>query len=363
MYPKTEQEIIDLLRTGQITEQEAQMYRAQLNSTYQNPFGSITSTPDWATSQQPVTSGQPVKKAMFNGVDLSMLPVLSPQSANVQTGDPATLSLNDAPTREQYVEQQNRLGYDPTTAGEDWDEIYGVNSGKNTQTRNPNNFPVLFPGGSDLSTELYSLGRNIGAPKGSTGRVAGIVGSAGAAAFDIARNVASGIGFEKMNRYVDDWYRQQQFGGENSNYVAAPQYQNTNYLGGFYGEDGGSPQESNPQAMQQVAAQIAQALQQGQSPQAIIQLLMEQGIPQQQAQQLVASVVQQMQQVSQQSRSVEEQQEISNLESVQPQEQNLPMMKNGGVFKHKVGDEISFKLKGETVTGVIKKIENGKIYL
>ncbi len=48
-----------------------------------------------------------------------------------------------------------------------------------------------------------------------------------------------------------------------------------------------------------------------------------------------------------------------------PQEEGaeVPKMKCGGTFKHKVGDAIQFSYGGVMKEGIISKIENGKIYL
>jgi len=50
-------------------------------------------------------------------------------------------------------------------------------------------------------------------------------------------------------------------------------------------------------------------------------------------------------------------------EQEQAPTEEVPTMRNGGKFKHKVGDKIEFTHKGKKHKGVIKKIENGQIYL
>lgn len=96
--------------------------------------------------------------------------------------------------------------------------------------------PFIYPGGSDISTELYTLGRAIGAPKGSRGRAATGISAGVAAASDAARNIFSGVGFEKRNAYVDQYYRDRL---KDNNYTANPQSNNVNNIGSFYGEGGG----------------------------------------------------------------------------------------------------------------------------
>jgi len=108
-----------------------------------------------------------------------------------------------------------------------------------------NNIPLIYPGGTDLSTELYSLGRGLGMEKGTKGRGAMIAGGAGAAILGGTRDVLSGLGYEKQQNLVRDWYRARQ---QDNTYTPVSQTRNTNNTGGFdfkYGgefksyEDGG----------------------------------------------------------------------------------------------------------------------------
>lgn len=87
--------------------------------------------------------------------------------------------------------------------------------------------PVNFSG-SDLSTELYSLGMNIAAPKGSEGRTLGIVASAGSALLGAGRDFMSGFAMQKANNRAKDFYRQKL---KDVNYTADDQFRDYNYLG------------------------------------------------------------------------------------------------------------------------------------
>lgn len=253
--------------------------------------------------------------------------------------------------------------------------------------------PYLFPGGSDISTELYSMGRGIGklTAKDAEGNrtVTGleragawgnVIGGGGAALLDATRNLTSGIGFERANQYVEDWYKKKQ--RERPNFTNAPQFRNANYTGGAtyskYGglfEDGGEMDETieegvemasnNEQQnqMQQIASQVAQALQQGQEPQAVMQALIQKGIPQQQAQQIVQMVMQQIQQ-EQDMYSENEEEGGEEEEQQEPQEkESETLMKRGGRFKYNVGDYIEFMHGGVKKAGKIKEIKNGKVFL
>ncbi len=212
-----------------------------------------------------------------------------------------------------------------------------------TARKNMPAFPLIYPGAIDVNQEVYSLGRALGAPKGERGRGATIVGSAGAATLGIASDLISGLGYEKINSYITDWYQDQQ---SNNNYTPNPQTRNTNILGrGEYGgifEDGGFAPEGEAQNQQEqpqdqmvmLQQAVAQMLQEGTPPEEVVQALVQQGLPQEQATQLVQAVLSQYQaQESQQA------------------------------FNKNVGDEVSFKYGGKKLTGTIKKIEGGKFYI
>jgi len=237
-----------------------------------------------------------------------------------------------------------------------------------------NNLPMMYPGGSDINTQLFSAGRGIGMESGTKGRAGLIVGGLGAAALGTTRNLLAGIGYEKQQNYVRDWYMQRQ---RDKDYEAVSETGNTNTVGGpsvnKYGgvhktyEEGGEmpqeqmmsqeqmPQDQMPQEGQEVIQQIQQAivgmLQQGAQPEQVVQELVSQGIPQEQATAMVQEVLMQMQGAQQQPP-----QEMMP-EGFTPPEQ---MMKLGG---KKIGDNVSFKYGGKMHKGKIKKIENGKIYI
>jgi hypothetical protein len=204
-------------------------------------------------------------------------------------------------TKEEYQKYVNEvLGGDMTTAGEKWDEVKsaGTEEQLGAAGSGAGSFPYIYPGGSDISTELYTFGRALGAEKGSQGRGLTAVAAGGAALLDIGRNVAAGIGYEKRNQFVEDYYRKKQ---QEQNYTPNPQNTNMNTTGGMY-EEGGTVDEALPNLDAPVNA--------------------------------------------------EEEEEID------------PMFvtKNGGKFDRQVGDTITFKYQGKTMTKVIKDIKpNGKI--
>jgi hypothetical protein len=221
-----------------------------------------------------------------------------------------------------------------------------------------NNIPLIYPGGTDLSTELYSFGRGLGMEKGTKGRGLTIAGGAGAAILGGTRDVLSGLGYEKQQNLVRDWYRARQ---QDNFYTPSPQTGNTNTVGGItqgkYGgtfksyEDGGETMQQQmapeqQEMLQQVQMFVVEMMQQGTNPQQIVQELVQNGVPQEQAVILVEQVMMQMQQ-QQVPQEMVPQQAIPQEQPMQPQ----------------VGQEVSFKYGGKKVSGKIKKIENGKIYL
>lgn len=273
------------------------------------------------------------------------------------------LTVNEANEMKERVRTQGGFEYNPKKSLAE--TVFGT-SGEGS--KGGAGFPMLGNWGSDLSTELYSLGRSIGAEKGTKGRAITGIAAAGASIFDIGRNVASGIGFEKRNNYVNDWYDDQ---ARRVRFRSDPQNNDMNTTGnlpfkfGGIFEDGGEmgqpmaegqmqqpqQQEQAPNPMQQVGIMVAEMLQQGMAPQQVLESLVERGVPQQQAVQIIEQVMSEMQQMQPQQQQAQE------------SEQDLPKMKSGGVFNHKVGDFVEFKIGGKLKKGRISKIENGKIYL
>lgn len=218
---------------------------------------------------------------------------------------------------------------------------------------------IMAPGVSDISTEAYNAGRYAGAPKGTPGRTAGLIGNIGAGLFDIARNVASGVGFSKMNAYENNYYNDLL---NQRKYTNASQTQNVDNsetfrdgglfatqhfeLGGAAQEQAMPPEQGQPN-LEQTAQQLVQQLK---SLEAIDAYLQEKQVDEE-TYQTIMQIAEQM--LGEKSAPEEE----------QPESQEIPEMKGGGKFKHKVGDSIEFTHKGKTHRGIISKIENGQIYL
>lgn len=93
--------------------------------------------------------------------------------------------------------------------------------------------------GVSLDQAAQGLGQSIG-----SGNPLGIAANAGKLVIGGARQVLSGLGSAKRDKYIEEYYDKEQ---NKNTYTAAPQSGNTNYLGGnSYGEDGGIQGETLP---------------------------------------------------------------------------------------------------------------------
>jgi hypothetical protein len=230
--------------------------------------------------------------------------------------------------------------------------------------------PYLYAGGTDITTKANMLGQAIGAPQGAKGRGLGIIGGGLSLGLDLARNIAAGVGMSKVNKYTQEYSKDQVYGVDKNDYMSNPQYRNSNYTGGLpFGKFGGElrlfegggdmemedgqeqmqegQEEQQPQGQpqdqqQQIFMAVANVLQQGGTPEQAVQMLMQNGVDQQTAMSIVQQVAQQFQ---------------------QQQQTQQPQMKAGGTLGRKVGDEVDFTYEGKRYKGIIKKIENGKIFL
>lgn len=116
------------------------------------------------------------------------------------------------------------------------------------------------------------------------------------------------------------------------------------------GEQGGGGQE---QMMQQIVQFIVQSLQQGATPEQILQKLVQQGIPQEQATQLLQAVIQKIQEQSQQGGAQQQMpQQGMAMGGVTPQEEGLenqPVMRTGGTPCYMCGGK--YATGGNTESG------------
>lgn len=113
----------------------------------------------------------------------------------------------------------------------------------------------------------------------------------------------------------------------------------------------GQPPQQQPQQPQmnpeELMQQIAQALQQGATPEEIVQgLVQEMGMPQDQAVQMVTQVIETL-------KSQQQQQQQPQMEQGPPMEQP-PMEHGGNVFKEHPTDENNFQLRKDHISKILK---------
>ena len=282
---------------------------------------------------------------------------------------------------------------------------------KNMQGSQPQGFFV--PPNGDLTTNLYNLGRAIGAEKGTKGRGASIVGNTGAAILEGSRALFSGMGFSKAQQYTDQ-FNQDQMIAARKKYESNPQYKNANYIGGpsqarlggkfGYFEEGGEQQQMDPRMEQMMAQQGEQQadprMQQQQMDPRMMQQQQQQMDPrmqQQQEAQMTEQESQAYQQIAEKLvNSFETLDEIAEYlkengvdeaafnailnfaedmmedkeeslenseEATEETEEEGEMRKGGTKFNKKVGEYIEFEYGGKTYKGTIKSIKNGQIFL
>jgi hypothetical protein len=147
---------------------------------------------------------------------------------------------NDTLTEEEgalLIDQFNEQGFANKTASDDGDE--GANRFASAwQQAMALGLPYMTP---DLSSQaaFHHLGRFLGADKGTKGRGLGIFASALAGALDVGRNIASGYGYSKVNREMQDWYRKK-IAERDRYYESDPQYDDVNTTGNLsFGKYGG----------------------------------------------------------------------------------------------------------------------------
>lgn len=92
-------------------------------------------------------------------------------------------------------------------------------------------------GEQDMNSTAYNLGRFIGAPKGTKGKIAGTVAAGLSLALKGARGVAAGMGHANLQKEADAWYREQM---AKRRYVADSQWEDNNSMGGGTNKYGGT---------------------------------------------------------------------------------------------------------------------------
>lgn len=297
-----------------------------------------------------------------------------------------------------FLKRRLDLGETKEQADANYKELTGKNPPSTNSKNTTNGFPFLNPYGLNLESRAYLSGKAFGSKDYLTGTLAGTDFLLGA-----ARSALSGFGYGRANRNANQEYRRKQFSDNRRNYTPNPQTNDVNNLGGikkFGGtidlpmtkedfemleqfrnelplrrfEEGGSldevPEgfleevipnkqeevqdyEADAMEEEELVSQVIDYLQQGVSPQDIIEALTMKGFDANSAEALVVEAV----------RFLEQQQPASNdvaTEEVSENEgaEESMTMKNGGKFSYKVGDYIKFKHGGRMVEGYIKSIDS-----
>ena len=344
------EEILAALRSGSITQQQADSYMQQMRATSSDPTGDYMTYSQGLrdiTSQnfdlrglasldnkqnntnsfsQPFTFENPMGRlpldlGMNQGTQVTGInqnqsafdpnftgtPGINP---NIQGNDTDKLArytqdhINGGETPEraaqlaqQEIDGQNRAASTEGNYGNDFETYQKNNPQDDTQVNldKKGAFPYIYAGGTDLNTRANMLGQFVGLEKGTKGKGIGVALSAGSLALGLAGDIASGIGMSKANKVAQDYYRKKLRGVDTNDYTAISQTDNSNGMGGrsyrkggvFILEDGGTmPAEP-------VETMVAQALQSGVSPEEVIKQLVSQGVAEDQAAQMINSISQQ----------------------------------------------------------------------
>ena len=190
-------------------------------------------------------------------IDIKKLGVVTPTQAQSEYMDSQNTGANllGVPTPQKEIERMYKSGQisitgtnpndlfeKPKLTTNPDDSIY-TDDTQDPSKKNQFQFPAINLAGSDLNSELYSLGMNIGKPAGMRGKGLGIAASAGAALLGATGDIMSGYGYQVASERNRKWYQDQM---KKQQYTADDQYRDTNTVGGLptgrfggYFEDGG----------------------------------------------------------------------------------------------------------------------------
>jgi hypothetical protein len=190
-------------------------------------------------------------------IDIKKLGVVTPTQAQSEYMDSQNTGANllGVPTPQKEIERMYKSGqisitgtnpndlFEKPKLTTNPDESIYTDDTQDPNKKNQFQFPAINLAGSDLNSELYSLGMNIGKPAGMRGKGLGIAASAGAALLGATGDIMSGYGYQVASERNRKWYQDQM---KKQQYAADDQYRDTNTVGGFptyrfggYFEDGG----------------------------------------------------------------------------------------------------------------------------
>lgn len=190
-------------------------------------------------------------------IDIKKLGVVTPTQAQSEYMDSQNTGANllGVPTPQKEIERMYKSGqisitgtnpndlFEKPKLTTNPDESIYTDDTQDPNKKNQFQFPAINLAGSDLNSELYSLGMNIGKPAGTKGKGLGIAASAGAALLGATGDILSGYGYQVASERNRKWYQDQM---KKQQYAADDQYRDTNTVGGLptgrfggYFEDGG----------------------------------------------------------------------------------------------------------------------------
>ena len=228
----------------------------------------------------------------YNGFQATM-----PQGVNINDTSEVNTSVNPEGMPQNNPELKSRMAenkYYNTMNGNYDDSGNAIDtSGKHGYGQNtPTNFEFFNPYATpSVETAAYTLGQGI-----ENGNTLETAGSGLKLLTGLGRNAFAGAGQARRRNYVMQDYQNR------AREASVPANQYIGKEGGYYFQDGGGmpPQQDQGQNM---AQQVAQALQGGADPQQVLQQLVQSGIPQDQATQLITSMLQQLQGAPQEEQS------------------------------------------------------------
>lgn len=164
-------------------------------------------------------------------------------------GDQGYASPSQSPqglTEEEFIEYRqesdvaagkDQLPYEEYQRMYQGNQNQGQSQTNQTQGRNTTGMPYINPGGSSYSSRLYLAGKGFANKDNKgLGTLQGIAGLA-SAGIGMAGDFLSGFASKKRENYIEDWERKQRL--PDRNYVAAPQYRDSNYTNEMDFQDGG----------------------------------------------------------------------------------------------------------------------------
>ena len=273
----------------------------------------LTTTP---TASTPTPASTPQFQRPPMPTDASMEEIVTPENNN-----PSKYTTEQALKGEMLTDWGNNLAASNTTAPVTQTQVQGQQTAQPYQSNNYFN-GVSIPQAAGYLGESIANKDALGIITSGTKLVAGL-----------GRNVLSGMGSQNRENQIMKQYTEEQRNVLTQANRPA-QLRDQGYgedMGYYYGQEGGQIGEApTASGQEEMAMQVAQALQQGADPQEVLQQLLQMGLEESEAIQLIEGIMQQMQQEA-------------------PQ-QEQPMMQNGGEYLNQIKGKriVDYKFNPET---------------